>query len=187
MTKSPPPTPFSRLVAARRSCRAYTPDKPVADADLDVCIKAARLAPSACNRQPWRFIIVRNCELRTKLCDTGLMPGINHDWLRAAPVIVALAVDLGVLTHKLAPKLTGIQYYMLDAGIAGEHFVLAAAERGLGTCWIGWIRPRKVRRILELPRSYKVVSLIALGHPATPLEDIPEKPRLATEEICRQK
>ncbi len=183
MTNIPETTPFLELVAKRHSCRAYDPDKPVADADLHACLEAARLAPSACNRQPWRFVSVRNGELRKELCDSGLMPGINHDWLRDAPVIVALAVDLGVLTHKIAPKLTGIQYYMLDAGIAGEHFVLAATERDLGTCWIGWIRPRKIRRILGLPRFYKVVSLIALGHPCTPIEDIQEQSRLPIEQI----
>ena len=187
MTQFPKTTPFLELVTTRHSCRAYAPDNPVDDTGLDACIEAARLAPSACNRQPWRFIVVQDCELRKKLCDSALMPGINHDWLRDAPVIVALAVERGVLTHRIAPKLTGLQYYMLDAGIAGEHFVLAATERGLGTCWIGWIQPRKTRRILGLPRSQKVVSLIALGHPATPLDDIPEKSRMTTEKICLKK
>ena len=111
------------------------------------------------------------------------MPGINHDWLLDAPVIVALAVVRDVLPHRLAPKLTGLQYDLLDAGIAGEHFILAATERGLGTCWIGWIRPKKVRKLLGLPRKQRVVSLIALGHPATPLEEIPEKSRLTYGDI----
>ncbi len=176
-------TIFQKLVETRRSCRAYAPDKPVSDTDLDACIEAARLAPSACNRQPWRFVTVRNCELRKKICDSGLMPGIRHDWLRDAPVIVALAVQLDTLTHRIAPKLTGLQYYMIDAGIAGEHFILAATERELGTCWIGWIRPGKIRRILGLPRKTRVVSLIALGHPEKPLEQLPETPRLPPEKV----
>ena len=158
--------PFLDLVARRYSCRAYDPARSVSDEALRECLEAARLAPSACNRQPWRFVAVRDAERRRAICEGGLLPGIGHAWLADAPVIVVLCVDIELVTHRLAPALSGVQYHLVDAGIAGEHFVLAAAERGLGTCWIGWFKQRAVRRIIEAPRRVRVVSLIALGYPA---------------------
>ncbi|NOY81457.1 MAG: nitroreductase [Kiritimatiellaeota bacterium] len=177
---APPDCPggsFLELAGKRRSCRAYDPEKPVPDAWIVQCLEAARRAPSACNRQPWRFVIVRDRDVRTALVDHGLLPGIRHGWLAAAPVIVALCAQRDWVTHRAAPLVSGIPYWLLDLGIAGEHFVLAATELGLGTCWIGWIRRRAVRRVLGLPRSIKPVSLIAVGFPALESAELPRRPR----------
>jgi len=170
------------VVRQRLSCRSYDPTQPVADALIKHCLEAARLAPSACNRQPWRFIVVRDPATRREICRHGLLPGIRHDWLLDAPLIVALCAQVELITHRLAPVVSGVDYYLLDLGIAGEHFVLAATELGLGTCWIGWFREREVRRLLHLPRGVKIASLMAVGFPAKP--GPATRPRKALAEVA---
>ncbi len=157
--------PFLNLVSERRSCRAYL-DAPVSDEALAKCLEAARLAPSACNKQPWRFVVVKDREKLDAICSKALLPGIPMPWLKAAPVIVALCAETELTTHRLAPLLSGVPYHILDAGIACEHFVLAAEAQGLGSCWIGWFKPRPLKRILDIPWSVKPLSLLSLGHPA---------------------
>jgi len=175
---------FFDLVRKRRSCRNYS-EAPVPDALIRNCLEAARLAPSACNKQPWRFIVVKDCELRRKLCSDGLLPGISMPWAQKAPVIVVLCAETSILTHTIAPMISKVQYHLIDIGIAGEHFVLAAEAQGLGTCWIGWFNEKQVRKILTLPRSLQILSLISLGHPASPMEPPEEGKRMKLEEISR--
>ena len=163
-----PTSAFLSLVRERQSCRAYNPNRPVPPNVLTECIEAGRLEPSACNKQPWRFVVTTDPERRAALCKVGLLPGIRHDWVLTAPVIVALCAEREWVTHRAAPAVSGIPYWLVDVGIAGEHFVLAATERGLGTCWIGWIREKGIRRILGAPRSIRVAALITVGYPAEP-------------------
>ena len=111
-------------IRERRSCRAYRPD-PVPDNLIRECVEAARLAPSACNKQPWRFYAVSAPDLRKQLCEEALLPGIKMPWLEQAPVIMVLCMKKKLATHFLAPLLSGIHYEYIDLGIAGEHFVLA--------------------------------------------------------------
>lgn len=153
------------VIEKRRSCRAYL-DKEVPEEQIRECVNAARMAPSACNKQPWRFIAVRNANLRKRICREAILPGIKMNWLEQVPVLVVICLKKKLLTHILAPLLSGIPYEYIDIGIAGEHFVLAAEERGLGTCWIGWINAVKIRKILNLPLNETPVALISLGYPA---------------------
>jgi nitroreductase len=156
---------FLKLSASRVSCRDYKPDAVPKEA-IEKCLEAARLAPSACNKQPWRFIVVQDRAKLDAICGKALLPGLPMPWLKKAPVIVALCSQRSVETHWLAPLLSGVQYDLLDCGIAGEHFILAAQAQGLGSCWIGWFRPGPLKRILEIPRTLKPLSLISLGYPA---------------------
>jgi len=87
-------------------------------------------------------------------------------WTADAPVIVVLCADLSLIAHKIAPIISSIPYYMIDIGIAGEHFVLAAESLGLGSCWIGWINEKPIRKILSIPSRVRVLSIITLGYPA---------------------
>ncbi len=171
---------FSELVAARYSCRAYRTD-PVPRAAVEQILEAARLAPSACNRQPWRFAAVLEADIRARLLDEGILPGLGMTWAAAAPVILALGMKKSFLTHRVAPLLSDVEYPLLDLGIAGEHAVLKATELGLGTCWIGWIRPKEVRRIVGWPADIQPQSLITVGWPAGPRARV--TPRLPLDEI----
>ena len=174
-----PTQPFMKLVEHRTSCRSYSTD-PVPNEALEKMIAAARLAPSACNRQPWRFAIVTDPAVRMRLVRESFLPGISMRWAENAGAIIALGMKRSIVTHQIAPKISGVDYSLLDIGIAGEHLVLQATELGLGTCWIGWIQPKKARRIIGWPRSVNVVSLITIGWPDGERQP---RPRLPKEEI----
>ncbi len=171
---------FGDLVAARFSCRAYRSD-PVPRAAVEQILEAARRAPSACNRQPWRFVVATEEALRSRLLKEGLLPGIGMKWAADAPVILVLGMKKSLITHQVAPLLSGVEYPLLDLGIAGEHAVLQATELGLGSCWIGWIRPKEVRRIVGWPASIMPQALVTLGWPASRPER--SSPRLPPDEI----
>ena len=150
-------------IARRVSCRSYKPD-PVPQAHLLQILEAARLAPSACNQQPWRFAVVRDPELRRRIVEEGFLPGIKMTWAIAAPVHVVVGMQTSFLTDRLAASVSGVDYPWVDIGIAGEHLVLAATELGLGTCWIGWIKPRAIASLASWPRSVKPVVVITVGY-----------------------
>ena len=152
------------LIARRVSCRAYRTTA-VPESHIQQILEAARLAPSACNMQPWRFAVVRNPDLRKRIVEEGFLPGIKMTWAIDAPVHVVIGMERSLVTHRLAASVSGVDYPWVDIGIAGEHLVLAATELGLGTCWIGWIRPRVVARLMEWPRSVKPVVVITVGYP----------------------
>jgi nitroreductase len=182
----PAMTAFGDLVRRRWSCRRYRTE-PVPRAHLERLLEAARLAPSACNRQPWRFAVATAPAARRALATRGLLPGLGMaGWVAEAPAIIALGVRRDWATHRLAAWLAGVDFPWLDAGIAGEHLVLQAAELGLGTCWIGWIRPRAVRRIAGWPLAVRPVALVTVGWPSEePPADGPESRRRPLADLCR--
>jgi len=157
------------LMRKRASCRNYL-DKPVEDEKIRNCLEAARLAPSACNKQPWRFKIITDTEQRSAICRRALLPGIPMPWLNKAPVIALLCAKTNIVTHTFAPMLSKVKYHLVDIGIAGEHFILGAEAQGLGTCWIGWFKEKQVRKIASIPGNLQILSLISLGYPAEPGE-----------------
>jgi nitroreductase len=173
---------FINLVKHRTSCRSYEP-KPVPKEHLELMLEAARLAPSACNKQPWRFAVVENEATRMQLINDAFLKGIAMKWAENAGVMVALGMEKSAITHKIAPKISGVDYPLLDLGIAGEHLVLQAEEPGLGTCWIGWIKPKEVRRIVGWPRSIEPVGLITVGWPVS--KDRQIRSRLSFDEIVK--
>jgi nitroreductase len=157
-------TPFQRLVEERRSIRRYT-DKPVEREKILTCIDAARLAPSADNAQPWRFLVLDDADLKQKFCGE-VFSGIYSvsKFAKRAPVLIVILARLNVIAHRVGKQIQNIHFHLLDIGIAGEHLVLQAEELGLGTCWIGWFNTRKARKALNIPREYKIVSLLSLGY-----------------------
>ena len=155
---------FSDLVARRRSCRSYRSD-PVSDEHVQSMLEAGRVAPSACNKQPWRFAVVRDEDRRRQLVDDAFLPGFSMNWAHDAPVIIALGFEKSLITHHVASRVSGIDYALMDLGIAGEHIVLQATELGLGTCWIGWIRPRTVESIVGWTGGIHARAVITVGWP----------------------
>jgi len=157
-------TTLSDLIARRVSCRDYLPT-PVALEQIRQILEAARLAPSACNQQPWRFAVVQDAVLRRRIVAEGLLPGINMTWALNAPVHIVIGMELSFLAHRIGAQVSGVDYPWIDIGIAGEHLVLAATELGLSTCWIGWINARKIAGIVGWPKSIKPVIVITVGYP----------------------
>ena len=154
----------------RRSIRSYQ-NKLMEPEKLELILEAARLAPSADNRQEWRFIVVRNQDTREKLMKAAL----NQGFIAEAPVVIAACAETDFYVMPC-----GQLSYPIDVAIAIEHMILKAVEEGLGTCWIGGFNENKVKEILNIPDYIKVVELLALGYQ----KDIPPaSPRKKLEEI----
>ena len=175
---------FLKLCWARRSVRRFA-DRPVERDKVEICLEAARRAPSADNMQPWRFIVFDDPEKKAKLAEavfTGVYAASKR--FAAAPVLVCLIIKEHLLVNKVAGAVQGTQWQLVDAGIGGEHFVLAAAEQGLGTCWIGWYDGRALLKHLGLRgKGYRQVALIALGYPAADVSTN-ERPRKSLSDIA---
>ncbi len=163
---------FDDIVRSRRSVREYQ-RRPVKEEDIIALCEAARWAPSACNAQTWRFIAVTDRKRIDQLCDEALRPVIRNKWLRQAPVIIVGCSQLDIVANRIGTRVTGIEYYQIDLGIAMEHMVLKATELGLGTCYVGWFREDKVKEILKIPERVRVSALLAVGYAA----DTPPKKR----------
>jgi len=156
--------PFQKLVEQRRSIRRYL-EKPVDKEKILACIEAARLAPSADNVQPWRFLIIDDPQLKAKFSKEAFS-GIYYisRFAAQAPVLILVLGRLDIIANRLGKQIQKIHFYLIDIGIAGEHIVLQAEELGLGTCWIGWFNMRRARKIFNIPHKYKIVSLISMGY-----------------------
>ena len=147
---------FLDLVQERRSVRRFS-ERPVSNEEITDLLEAARLAPSASNRQPWHFIVVKDEEKRRELAKISG----NQRFVGEAPVVVA-AIALEperVMTCE-------VPTYAVDLAIAVDHITLAAADMGLGSCWIGKFHQDEAMRLLEVPAEYKVVALLPVGYPA---------------------
>jgi nitroreductase len=151
-------------IARRHSVRGYQ-DKSVEREKILQIVEAARLAPSTSNVQPWRFISVEDPRLKDALVEKGMGIAVPNRWAKEAPVIIVMCAHLDWIVHRLGARAADLQYYLLDIGIAGEHMVLAATELGLGTCWIGWFRAKPIKKILNIPKGWKVAALLTLGYP----------------------
>ena len=161
----------TEAIATRQSVRAYE-DRPVEPEKLQRILEASRLAPSASNRQEWRFIVVQDPELRKRMIEAAR----GQEFVGQAPVVIAACAEG---TDHLMP--CGLPCYAIDVAIALDHLSLAAVEEGLGTCWIGAFDQQKVKDLLGIPEEICVVELMPLGYPA----DTPrEKSRKALDEIC---
>ncbi len=157
---------FLELAESRYSLRNYAA-RPVEREKLEHCLEAARLAPSACNSQPWRFIIVESPELRGRLADAAFSGLCKmNQFAREAPILVVVIREASRYAARLGGTLRGIPYSLIDLGIAGEHFALQAAEEGLGTCWLGWFHERAVKKVLGLNRRERVDILFSVGYPS---------------------
>ncbi len=180
-------------IKQRRSVRKFKPD-PVSDEIVDQMLEAARLAPSASNRQPWRFQVVRDPVLKQTLCDEAVL-GNRH--VLEAPVVIVCGSELltFVKGHKLAPP--GSEYFGAESEewedlkkfsadahqntfIAVEHMALMAAALGVGTCWVQSIRYGTVGRVLGWPRHVAVCTLLAVGYAD---DTAAPRSRLSMEEI----
>jgi len=158
---------LDEIIKHRRSIRRYT-GQPVEREKILACLEAARLAPSAHNAQPWRFLVVDEPELKNRVAEKAFS-GIYSPckFAARAPVLVLLLARKDFMAGRLGRMVQGTQFYLLDLGIAGEHFVLKAEELGLSTCWIGWFSLRGVRKALQIPRRYRPVAIISLGYAAS--------------------
>lgn len=175
---------FSEIIKDRKSVRLYL-SRPVSRNIIDRCLEAARVAPSACNAQPWLFIVVDKRDLIEKLSESALtgVYSMNH-FAKEAPVWIVVIVERTKYIAQLAGTFRGIQYTLIDIGIACEHLVLKAHEEGLGSCYLGWFNERAIKRGLNIPLHNKIALIITLGYPKDKLAK-KEKARKSIDEIRR--
>ena len=142
-------------IKKRYSVRSYQ-DRAVETEKLDSILEAARLAPSASNRQEWRFVVVQDKGIRQRLMQAAK----DQAFVGQAPVVIAACAktDSHIMT-------CGQQCYPIDVAIAVEHMALKATEEGLGTCWVGAFYEDKIKEILGIPQDIRVVALLVLGYP----------------------
>ena len=161
-------------IKARRSIRSYK-DQPVEPAKLQQVLEAARLAPSASNRQDWKFIVVQDQQMREALANACH----NQKFVSQAPVVIAVCS-----TNPTRTMASGQPAAAVDLAIAVDHMTLAAVELGLGTCWIGAFDAPAVAKILGVPSDAAVVHVLPLGYSA----DLPpaHRAKSADQVICRE-
>jgi len=159
-------------VRTRESVRDYQ-DRPVEEEKLVRILEAARLAPSASNRQEWRYVVVRDAETRRELMKAAK----NQRFVGQAPVVIACCAETD--GHVM---MCGQACYPIDVAISIDHMTLVAVEEGLGTCWIGSVDEAQTREILGIPDHVRVVELLTLGYP---VEIRGTKVRKSLEEIVR--
>ena len=148
---------FSELIQRRYSVRAYKPD-PVEDGKLAQVLEAARLAPTAANRQPFQVIVIHTAGRKAEL---GRIYG--KEWFTQAPLVLCVCA---VLDQGWVRRDDGKRHTDVDAAIVMDHIVLAAADLGLGTCWIAAFNPAAAREVLGLPEGVEPVVFTPLGYPA---------------------
>ncbi|MDG5814132.1 nitroreductase family protein [Chitinispirillales bacterium ANBcel5] len=161
---------FYELIKKRYSVRGYL-NKQVEEEKLVKVLDAGRNAPSACNIQPWSFIVIRDEQVRNQLGKV-----YSKEWILSAPLVIAVCCD----RNKSWKRSDGKDYGDVDAAIAMDHITLAAAELGLGTCWVGAFDPGEASKLFQLPDHIEPVLLTPLGYPAVPSS---QKSRKALEEV----
>lgn len=163
---------FSELIQKRYSVRAYKPD-PVEEDKLTQILQAARLAPTAANRQPWQLIVIHTAGRQAEL--QRIYP---REWFAQAPLVIcACALPAQAWVRKY-----GKNYGDVDVTIGMDHLILAAASLGLGTCWVAAFDPKAAREVLRLPDDVEPLAFTPLGYPADQLRP---KERKALSELVR--
>lgn len=157
---------FYEIISNRRSIRAYKKD-PVEDDKLDRILNAARLAPTAANKQPLSLVVIKNDEIKHKFKDA-----YSQEWFFTAPIIICACA----LPDEAWKRNDGKKYVDVDVAIAMDHLILAATAEGLGTCWIAAFKPEVVKEILNLPDNIDPLILTPLGYPEVIPEPTSRKP-----------
>lgn len=158
---------FSELIAKRYSVRAYKPD-PVEDDKLQKVLEAARIAPTAANRQPFKLIVVH-----TQGRQDELQRIYRREWFVQAPLIICA---VGVSRQGWVRSDDKRRYQDVDVAIVMDHLILEATNQGLGTCWIAAFNAKAAREILELPDEVEPLIFTPLGYPADALGPKERKP-----------
>ena len=201
---------FLELASRRQSTRKYDINRPVEPEKIERIIEAARLAPSACNAQPWHFVVVNEAELideavgaisnpaegetqpvhfvivdepelKNKVADaaSARLLGMNH-FTKQAPIHILLVEEKVNLSSGIGGVIKDKHFAYVDIGIAASHICLAAEAEGLGSCILGWFNESKIKKLLNIPDSKRVILDILIGYPA---QELRPKKRKSTDEI----
>lgn len=166
---------FHDIVANRYSCRHYSQESVSQEQILEI-LECARLAPSACNRQPWKFMVITAPEELS-----AVHASYNRDWIKEAPVAIIVLGNRNEAWHRSYDEYDATD---IDIAITTEHICLAATAMGLGTCWICNFDPITLRTGMNIPEEWEPLAIIPVGKPAEDIA-IPEKKRKNNDEIIQ--
>ena len=158
---------FLELVKSRQSDRAYDTTRDVEPEKLERILEAARLAPSACNAQPWRFVVVTDKELSKKVGKAASGMGMNK-FAKDAPVHILVVEESANITSLLGGKVKNKHFPLIDLGIAAAHITLAAESEGLGSCILGWFDEKEIKSLVGIPSNKRFILDITIGYSIKP-------------------
>ena len=172
---------FIDLINKRQSVREYS-IREVEAAKIEKCIEAARLAPSASNSQPWKFIIVNDEHLVKEVAAATFSSLVSFNkFTLQAPVLLVMVIEKPSVITQVGSFLKNREFPLIDIGIAAEHFCLQAAELGLGTCMMGWFGEKSIKKLLGIPKNKRLGLVISLGYAS---EDYPLREKIRKEKTA---
>lgn len=156
---------FEVLVKLRKSVRKYEEGKRVDREMIEKCIEAARMAPSACNSQPWSFIIVDDEELVQLVAKQCTPPvGRMNGFAKTAPVIIVQVMEKTNIQAAIGSKMTDRDFNYIDTGLSMGYLCLQATELGLGTCIMGYFNEDQIKKLLDIPKNRRIGLLCTIGY-----------------------
>ena len=173
---------FTEIAQTRQSCRKYDSTRPIEQFKIDAILESARLAPSACNGQPYHLTLCRG-EAAVQVANACMGMGMNK-FAADAPAVIVISEEAYVKTAALGSKLKGIDYRSIDIGIVAAYITAEAAAQGLGSCILGWLDDDKVREACGVDK--KVHLVITLGYPAEG-DPLRTKKRKSLDELVSEK
>ena len=173
---------FLELVRKRQSDRSFDASRPVEKEKIERIVEAARLAPSACNGQPWHFIVVDEPELKTEVAKACVSKTLfmNH-FTNQASVHIVIVEEKTNVSSSFGGWFKKKEFPQVDIGIAAAHIALAAQAEELGSCIIGWFKEDRIKELLNVPSNKRVILDIVIGYPNKPTK---EKKRKTINTCC---
>jgi len=166
---------YSDLILSRESIRNYDPDSPVPKEILERILNAGRLAPSASNIQPWKFLVISSNEVLEKV-----RACYNRNWFKEAPHIL---IVIGLRNQAWKRSYDGYNSIETDVAIALTHLILAAENEGVGTCWVAAYNPVILKEALNLNDNQQIFGITPLGYPKPGFKKDSNKQRKNLEDI----
>lgn len=174
---------LDELFAARQSCRKFDPARAVTREQLTACVEAARLAPSACNSQPWSFVVVCDPAAAKRTAEAVQDMGMNK-FTDDCPAFCVVVEEKASLSETVGMRFKDQDFVGNDLGLATAYYTLKATELGLSTCILGWLNEKKIRAAVGIPEDKRVRLVIATGY-AQPGYPVREKKRKPLDKIAR--
>jgi nitroreductase len=165
---------FKDLLLKRQSDRKYS-SKKVEEEKILSCLEAGRLSPSACNSQPWSFVVIDQEPVLQQAQKRIATMGMNR-FVKQVPVLIAIVLEKPNFTASIGSVIKDKEYPLLDIGIATNNICMQATELGLGSCILGWFDEKGLKQLLDVPESKRIPLVIALGYPTTVTRNKIRKP-----------
>ena len=158
---------FLELASARQSDRVYEPGRVIGRDVLGRILEAGRLAPSACNGQPWHFTVVTEPGLLAEVGKATSSLGMNK-FVKNASALVLITLESTNMTSRLGCGIKDKDFPMMDLGIASAYITLAAEDEGVGSCILGWFDEKKIKELVGIPQKKRLMLIISLGYNTKP-------------------